>query len=60
MPVMFVFMFMAVVFGVATVSPALRLKGSPHFRKMRPEAAEHGLYHMVGPDAQHLVADFRG
>jgi len=49
---------MMVMLAVATVSAALRLKGSVHSYKLRSEALKHPLNHVIGPHAQSLVANF--
>ena len=44
--------------AVAAVSAAFGLEGGLHPEKIRPEAVEHVLDHMVGPDAKDLVSNF--
>jgi hypothetical protein len=45
---------------MTAVSSAFGLKRSLHANKIRSEAAEHVLDHMVGPNAQNLVPNFSG
>ena len=49
---------MVVMVAVATVSAAFRLKGGPAPLKIRSEATEHILDHMVGPNAKNMVSNF--
>jgi hypothetical protein len=51
---------MAVMVAVAAVRTAFGLKGSAHVYKIGPEAAEHILDDMVGPNAKNLVLNFSG
>jgi hypothetical protein len=43
---------------VAAVSAAFGLEGGLHLYKIRSEAMEHILDHMVGPDTKNLVSNF--
>ena len=43
---------------VAAVSAAFGLEGGLHLYKIRSEAMEHILNHMVGPNAKNLVSNF--
>ena len=43
---------------VAAVGAAFRLERSLHLHKLRSEAVEHLLDHMVRPNAKNLVANF--
>jgi hypothetical protein len=56
--VMMVMVMMVMVLGVLAVRAAFRLKGSPHWREMRPETGQHRFDHVVRPDAEHPVANF--
>jgi hypothetical protein len=49
---------MIVMAAVAAVSTAFGLEGALHLYKIRSEASEHILDHMVRPDAKNLVSDF--
>jgi hypothetical protein len=49
---------MALMVAVAAVSAAFGLEGALHLYKIRSEALEHILDHMVGPNAQNLVSNF--
>jgi hypothetical protein len=49
---------MVVIALVSTVSAAFGLEGSTHPDKIRSEAMEHVLDHMVGPNAKNLVSNF--
>jgi len=44
--------------AVAAIGAAFGLEGGLHPDKIRPEAVEHVLDHMVGPDAKNLVSNF--
>jgi hypothetical protein len=48
------------VVAVPAVCAALGLEGNLHFDEIRPETEEHVLNHMVGPNAEDLVPNFRG
>jgi hypothetical protein len=50
--------FMIVMAAVAAVSAAFGLKGALNLCKIRSEALEHILDHMVGPNAKNLVSNF--
>ena len=43
---------------LAAVSAAFRLEGGLHLHKIRSEAMEHILNHMVGPNVKNLVSNF--
>ena len=43
---------------VAAVGAAFRLERSLHLHKLRSQAVEHLLDHVVGPNAKNLVANF--
>ncbi len=47
-----------VMVAVAAVSAAFRLEGSLHLHKIRSEAVEHFLDHVVGPNSKNLVSNF--
>jgi len=47
-----------VMVAVVAIGATLGLERRLHFRELRAEAAEHMLDHMVGPDAENLVANF--
>jgi hypothetical protein len=49
---------MAVMVFVATISAAFGLEGDLNFEKVRSEATEHILDHMVRPNAKNLVSNF--
>jgi len=49
---------MVVTVAVAAVSAAFGLEGGLHLCQIRPEAMEHVLDHMVGPNAKNLVSNF--
>jgi hypothetical protein len=49
---------MVVKVAVATVSAAFRLERRLELYKIRPEAMEHILDHMVGPNSENLVSHF--
>ena len=49
---------MVVMVAVAAVSAAFGLEGGLHLYKIRSEATEHILNHMVGPNAKNLVSNF--
>jgi len=49
---------MVAIVPVTTVSAAFGLEGGLHLCKLRSEAKEHVLDHMVGPDAKNLVSNF--
>jgi hypothetical protein len=49
---------MIVIAAVAAVSAAFGLKGALHLYKIRSEATEHILDHMVRPNAKNLVSNF--
>jgi hypothetical protein len=49
---------MAVMMAVTAVSAAFGLERGLHLYKIRSEAMEHILDHMVGPDAKSLVPNF--
>jgi hypothetical protein len=49
---------MVVMVAVAAVSAAFGLEGGLHLYKIRSEAMEHILDHMVGPNAKNLVSNF--
>jgi hypothetical protein len=51
---------MLVMVAVTTVGTALGLKGSAHVYNIGPEAAEHILDDMVGPNAKNLVSNLSG
>jgi hypothetical protein len=44
--------------AVAAVSTAFGLERRLHFNKIRSEAMEHILNHMVGPNQKNLVSNF--
>jgi hypothetical protein len=46
--------------AITAVSAAFRLERSLHLYKLRSEAMEHLLDHLVGPNAKNLIADFSG
>jgi hypothetical protein len=46
--------------AMAAVSAAFGLEGGLHLYKIRSEAMEHILDHMVGPNAKNLVSNFSG
>jgi hypothetical protein len=50
---------LVVMVAMAAVSAAFGLEGNLHLYKIRSEATEHILDHMVGPNAQKLVSNFR-
>jgi hypothetical protein len=47
-----------VMVAVAAVSAAFGLEGGLRLYKIRSEAMEHSLDHMVGPNAKNLVSNF--
>jgi len=47
-----------VMVAVVAIGATLGLEGRLHYRELRAEAAEHMLDHVVGPDAENLVANF--
>jgi hypothetical protein len=47
-----------VMVAVVAVGAAFRLKRSLHLHKLRSEAIEHLLDHMIGPNAKNLIANF--
>ena len=49
---------MVMMVTIAAVSAAFRLERGVHLYKLRSEAMKHLLDHMVGPNAQNLVANF--
>jgi hypothetical protein len=49
---------MGVMVAVAAVRTALGLEGGLHLYKIRSEAMEHILDHVVGPNAKNLVSNF--
>jgi hypothetical protein len=49
---------MIVMAAAAAVSAAFGLEGGQHLYKIRSEAMEHILDHVVGPDAKSLVSNF--
>ena len=49
---------MVVMVAVAAVSAAFGLEGGLHLHKIRSEAMEHILDHVVGPNAKNLVSNF--
>ncbi len=49
---------MTAIVAITAVSAAFRLEWGLHLDKLRSEAMEHLLDHMVGPDAKNLVANF--
>jgi hypothetical protein len=49
---------MVVMMAVTAVGAAFGLERSLHLYKIRSEAMEHILDHMVGPDAKSLVSNF--
>jgi hypothetical protein len=49
---------MVAMVAVAAVSAAFGLEGGLHLYKIRSEAMEHILNHMVGPNAKNLVSNF--
>jgi hypothetical protein len=49
---------MIVMAAVVAVSAAFGLKGALHLYKIRSEATEHILNHMVRPNAKNLVSNF--
>jgi len=51
---------MLVMAAVVAVSAAFGLEGSLHLQKIRTEAMQHILDHMVGPNAKNLVSNFSG
>jgi len=51
---------MLVMAAVAAVSAAFGLEGSLQLQKIRTEAMQHILDHMVGPNAKNLVSNFSG
>ncbi len=50
---------MVVMVAVAAIGAAFGLKGGLHLYKIRSEATEHILDHMVGPNAKNLVVEFQ-
>jgi hypothetical protein len=50
----------SVVMAVAAVGTAFGLKGGLHLYKIRSEAMEHILDHMVGPNEKDLTSNFSG
>jgi len=56
---MMMFIFIVVVMvAVTAVSAAFGLEGGLHLYKIRSEAMEHILDHVVGPNAKNLVSNF--
>jgi hypothetical protein len=49
---------MVVMVAITTVSAAFRLERVLQLYKLRSEAMEHLLDHMIGPDSKNLVANF--
>ena len=49
---------MVVMVAVAAVSAAFGLEGGQHLCKICPEAMEHILDHMVGPNAKNTISNF--
>jgi hypothetical protein len=49
---------MIVLMAVTAVGTAFGLEGGPHLYKIRSEAKEHILDHVVGADAKSLVSNF--
>jgi hypothetical protein len=49
---------MVVMVTITTVSATFRLERGLQLYKLRSEAMEHLLDHMIGPDAENLVANF--
>ena len=49
---------MVVMVAITTVSAAFRLERGLQLYKLRSEAMEHLLDHMIGPDSKNLVANF--
>ena len=49
---------MVVMVAVAAVSAAFGLEGGLHLYKIRSEAKQHLLDHMVGPNAKNVVSNF--
>ena len=49
---------MVVMVAVDAKSAAFGLKGGLHLHKIRSQAMEHILNHMVGPNAEKLVSNF--
>jgi hypothetical protein len=49
---------MVVMVAVTAIGTAFRLERDLHLYKIRPEAMEHILDHMVGPNAKSLVSNF--
>ena len=47
-----------VMLAVITVSPTFGLEAAPYPYKIRSEAMEHILNHMVGPNVKNLVSNF--
>jgi len=52
------FVGMVVMMTVAAVSAPFGLERSLYLRQLRPEAMQHFLDHMVGPNAKNLVSNF--
>jgi hypothetical protein len=53
------FIIMVVMVAVAAIGAAFGLERSLYLYKVRSEAMEHVLDHMVGPNAENLVSNFR-
>jgi hypothetical protein len=49
---------MAVMVAITAVSAAFRLERGLHLYKLRSEAMEHFLDHMIGSNAKNMVANF--
>ena len=53
------FIIVVVMMAVAAIGAAFGLEGGLHLYKIRSEPTKHVLDHMVGPNAENLVSNFR-